>query len=87
MDSCKGNVLDGNAALSKKGAQQPPIFGHVYSGQTAGWIRMPLGMEIGIGPGHIVLDGDPDRSKRGMALQIFGPCLLWPNGWIDQNAP
>jgi len=26
----------------------------VYCGQTVGWIRMPLGMEVG----HIVLDGD-----------------------------
>jgi len=30
---------------------------------------MPLGMEVGLGPGHIVLDGDP------AALPIFGPCL------------
>jgi len=24
-----------------------------------GWIKMPLGTEIGFGPGNIVLDGDP----------------------------
>jgi len=24
----------------------------------AEWIKMPLGMELGLGPGHIVLDGD-----------------------------
>jgi len=24
---------------------------------------MPLGMEVGLGPGHIVLDGDPAPSK------------------------
>ena len=29
---------------------------HVYCGQTAGWINMPLSMEVGLGPGHIVLD-------------------------------
>ena len=23
---------------------------------TVGWIKMPLGMEVGIGPGNIVLD-------------------------------
>ena len=28
-------------------------------GQTAGWIKMPLGMDVGLGPGDIVLDGDP----------------------------
>jgi len=26
---------------------------------SAGWIRIPLGTEVGHGPGHIVLDGDP----------------------------
>jgi len=30
----------------------------VYCGQTVGWIRMPLGTEVGLGPGHIVLDTD-----------------------------
>jgi len=24
---------------------------------------MPLGMEVGLGPGHIVLDGDPARPS------------------------
>ena len=31
----------------------------VYCGQTVGWINMPLGMEVGLRPGHIVLGGDP----------------------------
>ena len=31
----------------------------VYCGQTVGWIKMPLGTEIGLGPGDIVSDGDP----------------------------
>jgi len=25
----------------------------------ARWIKMPLGMEVGLGPGDFVLDGDP----------------------------
>ena len=24
--------------------------------------------------------------KRGTAPPIFGPYLLWPNGWMDQDA-
>ena len=32
--------------------------------QTVGWIKMPLGMEVGLGL-HIVLDGDPAPPKRG----------------------
>jgi len=31
-------------------------------GQTAEWIKMPLGREVGLIPGVIVLDGDPAQS-------------------------
>jgi len=24
--------------------------------------------------------------KRGHGHPVFGPCLLWPNGWMDHNA-
>jgi len=24
--------------------------------------------------------------QKGHSLPIFGPCLLWPNGWMDQGA-
>ena len=52
----------------------------VYCGQTIGWITMPLGTEAGLGPGDIMLDGDPAPStERGTAgPSLFGPCLLWP---------
>ena len=45
-------------------------------------------MEAVLGPSHIVLDGDPapPPKKEGTAPSIFGPCLLWPNGWMDQDA-
>ena len=41
---------------------QLPVFGPCPlwpNGQTAGWIKMPLGREIGLSPSDIVLDGDP----------------------------
>jgi len=31
----------------------------VYCGQTVGWIKMKLGTQVGLGPGHIVLDEEP----------------------------
>jgi len=71
--------------LPKKGSEPPPQFSaHVHCGETAGWIKMALGMEVGLGPRHIVLDGDPaPLPKKGAEpTQIFGPFLLWPNGWI-----
>ena len=37
----------------------------VYCGQTVGWIKMKLGTQIGLGPGHIVLDGDPAKIQNG----------------------
>ena len=42
----------------------------VYCGQTVEWIKMKLGMAVGLGPGHIVLDGDPAPSQRGTAPQF-----------------
>jgi len=51
-----------------------------------GWIKMPLGTEVGLGSGDIVLDGIQLPTERGTAAPLFGPCLLWPNGWMDQDA-
>ena len=43
-----------------------PNLQPVFCGQTVGWIKMPLGTKVGIGPGDVVLDGDPAaRPKRG----------------------
>jgi len=54
---------------------------------NGGWIKMPLGIEIGLDLSDIVLDGDPaPLPKRGQSHPIFGPCLLWPNGCMDQGA-
>jgi len=69
-------VLDWNPApLPKKGAEPPPQFSaHLNSSQTAGWIKMTLGVEVGLGPAHTVLDGDPDPfpPKHGAEPPIFG---------------
>jgi len=77
-------VLNGDPAPLPKRAQ-PPILAHVYCGQTAECIKMPLGTEIGLGHGNIVLDGDPAPAKRGHSTPTFRPCLLRPNGWMDQD--
>ena len=48
---------------------------------------MALGMEIGLGPVHIVLDGHTaPLPKKGTEPPIFGPSLLRPNGWMHQDA-
>ena len=59
----------------------------VYCGQTVGRIKMKLDMQVGIGPRHTVLDGDPAPiPKEGSAPLIFGPCILWPNSCMVQDA-
>jgi len=69
----------------------PQFSAHVCCGQTAGWIKMPLGTEVGVGSGHIVLDGSqlpPPKKKRiGGTAPTFRPmhCLLWPNSWMNQE--
>ena len=35
----------------------PQFSAHVCCGQTVGWIKIPLGTEVGLGPGYIVLAG------------------------------
>jgi len=62
----------GTQPLHKKVAEPPLQFSaHFYCGQTAGWIKMALGMEVGLGPGHIVLDGDPATlPKKGTEPQF-----------------
>ena len=49
---------------------------------------MQLGMELGLGPGDFVLDGDPVPFRQKGAeppSPIFGPFLLWPDGCMHQN--
>jgi len=82
------HFVDGDTApLPKEGAESPQFLAHLYCGQTAGCIKMPLGMEVGLNPGDFVLDGDPaPYPKRAEPHPIFGPRLLWPNSCMDQDA-
>jgi len=48
----------------------------VYCGQMVGWIKMKLGMDVGLGPGHIVLDGDP--TPKGAQPPNFWPTSVVP---------
>ena len=75
----------GTQLPSTKG-DSPQFWANVGCGQTAGWIEMALGMEVGLSPGDFVLDGDPAPLAKKGGCQIFGPFLLWPNGWMHQDA-
>jgi len=47
----------------------------MHCGETAGWIKIKLGTEIGLDSSHTVLDGDPAPLPKGAQPPIFGPCL------------
>ena len=53
----------GPSSSSKRAHRQ--LSAHVYCGQTAGSIKMPLVREVGLGSGDIVLDGDRALAKKG----------------------
>jgi len=48
----------------------------VYCGQMIGWIKMKLGMEVGLGPAHIVLDRDPAPPPQRGTAPNFRPMSL-----------
>ena len=67
-------TVTSNGSPYATGPLSCPSVTSVYCGQTVGWIKMPLGTEVGLGPGHIVLDGDPVPQRKGeQQPPLFGP--------------
>jgi len=62
-------VLDGGPSSppEKKAQSSTQLLTHVYCGQTAGRIKMPLGTEVNFGLGDVVLDGVASPQERGTA--------------------
>jgi len=58
------------------------FLAHVCCGQTAGWIKMPFGMEVGLVPGRTVLDGNPAPPIRGTAASNFRTVSIVAK-WLD----
>jgi len=80
-------VLDGDPAVLPKKGRSPKFSAHVYCGQTAGWIKMALGVDVGLSSGDFVLDGDPTLSPKSGSSHspIFRKFLLCPNGWMHDD--
>ena len=68
----------------KRGRAPPQYSAHIYCGQTAGCIKMPLGMVVGLSPGDFVLDGDPvPLSKKVRSPQLSAHvCCGQMSAWI-----
>jgi len=72
-------LLDGDAAPTPQKGGGTPNFRPVYCGQTAAWIKMPLGTEVGLGSDDIVLDirTQLPSPKRGRSpLPNFRPISI-----------
>jgi len=56
----------------------------VFCGQTVGWIKMKLGMQVGLCPGHIVLDGYPALPPPKGHSPNFRPISVVAK-WLDAS--
>jgi len=82
-------VRRGPSFFSPKGAQFPQFSANVRCGQTTGWTKMALGMEVGLGPGRLCVRWGPSYPQNRVHTHhhpVFCPYLLWPNGWMDEDA-
>jgi len=76
----------GTQPRSRKGGGAPQFLAHVYCGQTAARIKMPLCTEVGLSEDDIVLDGDPaspSPKREQSPSPIFRPMSIvakWLNG-------
>ena len=62
-------VLDGDpVALSPKGGRTPKFSAHVYCDQTAGWMKLVLGIVVGLSP-----------QPRRVCVRL-GPSPSFPKG-------
>jgi len=80
------------ALITKEAEAEPPpqFSAHGYCGPTAGWMKMALGMEVGLGPVHIVLDvdtgplpktgGSPPNFQAHLYCDQTAGCIMLPLG-------
>jgi len=67
----------GTRPLPKKRAEPPPQFSvHFYCCQTAGCIKTPLGTEVVLVTGRIVLYVVPPVRERGTAAPPLSPMSI-----------
>jgi len=75
-------VLDGDTATPhpspphKNEAQQLPIFRPMYSGQTTGWIKIPLGRDVDLRPRDSVKWGPSPPPKWGHSTPHLWACTM-----------
>ena len=71
----------GPSSSLQKGGTAPEFSAHVCYGQMAGWIKMPPGTMVGLGPGNILLVVDTAPSPRGTAPKFWPMSVVAK--WLD----
>jgi len=54
----------GTQPPTQKGRSPTQFLAHVYCGQTAAWMKIPLGTEVDLGLRDIVFDVDPATPRK-----------------------
>ena len=78
-----GLVMTVQMKMGNHGTTTPHFLADVCCRQTAGWIKMPFGMAVCVGPDHIVLNGNPAPPIRDTAAPKFRPVSIvakWLHG-------
>jgi len=66
-------MLDGDTSPKKGGGSSLPTSRPMYCDKKAGWIKVPLGTKVGVGPGDIVLDESQLPPQKGAQPRNFRP--------------
>jgi len=69
-------VLGGDPAHPHAKGHRHQFLVHICCGQMAGCIKMPVGMEVSLGPGAFVFDGDPAHPCKRAEPPNFRPMFI-----------
>jgi len=72
----------GPSSARKKGTAPTQFSAHVCCGQTAGWMKTPLSMEVNFGPGHTVYLAPP--CEKGTAAPLISAHVYCGHGRPSQ---
>jgi len=72
--------------LTHKKGQSPQFSAHLCCGETAGGMKMPLGRQVGLDPGDILLDAGPRSPKKVQSTPILAHIYCGQTaGWIKMS--
>ena len=92
LDRCGGRPQPRRHCV-RWGPSSPPLKGHhpnfrpmSFVAKRVGGLRCHLVRQFAWPRRLCVRLGPSSPRKRAQPHPILGPCLLWPNGWMDEDA-